>query len=490
MPVMVNDHKVFSLKEVADSIQHTLTERYKTAFWVKAEMNKLNLYKHSGHCYPELVEKKDGKVIAQFKAIIWKTDFARINHQFQQILKEPLKDGIKILFLAKISFETSHGLSLIITDTDPEFTLGDLEREKQETIKQLHDAGIFFQNKKHQLPLLPQRIAIISVETSKGYADFIKVLETNPWNYKFFHFIFPSLLQGDNTVQSISNQLRIIKKVKNHFDVVAIIRGGGGDVGLSCYNNYLLAKEIALFPLPIITGIGHATNETVAEMISFTNAITPTKLAEFIIQQFHNFSIPVQNAEKKIMDKSGKFIQDEKIKFNNETKLFQSVTKNMILAHRNDLKIASTSLNQLTQFTFINEYENLNDAIINLRKETQVLCYNTSLEIKQITQTIYKDSVTRLQNTKNEITHEQENLFLHSKLRCKSSLLEVNNREKNIHNMSPANVLRRGYSLTRLNGKALTHISAIKAGDIIDTTIFEGHIQSIITTFKKPGNHE
>lgn len=159
-------------------------------------MNKLNFYKQSGHCYPELVEKKDGKIIAQIKSHLWRDDFNRVNNNFQRILKEPLKDGIKILFQAKITFDPVHGLALWIIDIDSSYTLGDLEREKQETIKQLKEEGIFNKNKTLNLPLLPQRIAIISVETSKGYADFLKVIETNSWNYKFFHILFPSLLQG------------------------------------------------------------------------------------------------------------------------------------------------------------------------------------------------------------------------------------------------------------------------------------------------------
>ncbi|MEO0075571.1 MAG: exodeoxyribonuclease VII large subunit [candidate division WOR-3 bacterium] len=196
MPETVNDKQVFSLLEVTKSIQKTLPDRYKSSFWVKAEMNKLNFYKQSGHCYPELVEKKDGKIIAQIKSHLWRDDFNRVNNNFQRILNEPLKDGIKILFLAKISFDPVHGLALWIIDIDSSYTLGDLEREKQETIKQLKEEGIFNKNKTLNLPLLPQRIAIISVETSKGYADFLKVIETNSWNYKFFHILFPSLLQG------------------------------------------------------------------------------------------------------------------------------------------------------------------------------------------------------------------------------------------------------------------------------------------------------
>jgi exodeoxyribonuclease VII large subunit len=301
-------------------------------------MNKLNFYGQSGHCYPELVEKQDGKVVAQIKAHLWRDDYIRANDNFKAVLKEPLKDGIKILFLAKVSFDPAHGLALWIVDIDPGYTLGDLEREKQETIRRLQEEGIFNRNKTLKLPLLPQRIAIISVETSKGYADFLKVMETNSWNYKFFHLLFPSLLQGDNAIEAICAQLRRIRRVRSHFDAVAIIRGGGGDIGLSCYNSYQLAKETALFPIPVITGIGHATNETVTEMVSFSNAITPTKLAEFLLQRFHNFSIPVQDAEKVIRDRAHQLMKEARSELHSELKLFRSVAENVLTANRNEVR--------------------------------------------------------------------------------------------------------------------------------------------------------
>ena len=296
MPEKVDNKIIFTLKEVTESIQKTLTQRYSSIFWVKAEMNKLNYYNHSGHCYPELIEKIESKLVAQIKSILWKDDYENINLNFIKVLKEPLKDGIKILFAARITFDPVYGLALRIVDIDPTFTLGDLEKEKQETIDRLKKENLFEKNKQTLMPLLPQRIAIISVQTSKGYADFIKVIDQNPWSYKFFYLLFPSLLQGEKAVASIILQLDRIRKVIAHFDVVAIIRGGGGDVGLSCYNNYELSKAIATFPLPVLTGIGHATNQTVAEMTAYQNAITPTKLAEFLIQKFHNFAVPLKES--------------------------------------------------------------------------------------------------------------------------------------------------------------------------------------------------
>ena len=346
MPEKINNKTIFSLLEVTNSIRKTLEERYKSAFWIKAEMNKLNHYSQSGHCFPEIIEKVNGKIIAQIKATLWRDDYQNINRNFLRILKEPLKDGIKILFLAKIFFDPSFGLSLQIIDIDPQYTLGDLENEKRETIKKLQLEGIYDKNKKLELPFLPQRIAIISVATSKGFGDFIDVIDKNSWNYKFFYLLFPSILQGDKAVTGIIAQLERIKKVIHHFDAVAIIRGGGGDVGLSCYNNYELAKAITLFPIPVITGIGHVTNETVCEMFAHTNAITPTKLAEFLLQKFHNFSVPIQKAKEKIADKSRRILSEENTKLESELKLFRSITVNILNTNENQIKNASYAMQQ------------------------------------------------------------------------------------------------------------------------------------------------
>jgi exodeoxyribonuclease VII large subunit len=464
MSEKVADKTVFTLLEVSRSIQKTLAERYKTSYWIKAEMNKLNLYTHSGHCYPELVEKKDGKVIAQMKSILWRDDYRAINYRFLKVLNEPLKDGIKILFLASISYDAAHGLSLMIQDIDPSYTLGDIEKEKQETIKRLHTEGIFNANKKLIIPLLPQRIAIISVETSKGYADFLKVLEYNSWGYKFFQLLFPSLLQGEKASASIIAQLRRIKKVRSHFDVVAIIRGGGGDIGLSCYNDYELAKEIALFPIPVITGIGHATNETVVEMISHTNAITPTKIAEDLIQKFHNFSVPVQSAQDKIVQRSIRLINDEKLKFQSEIKLFRSVTERILTGNRTLIQTHARSIYQQSVFLFKTQKENLSVIKENIKKSAFIFCGMMHQELKQSAISIRKNSSAMLKNQN----------------------IELNGIEKNLHNMSPQNVLKRGYSITRHNGTAVRSYKDVKQGDPLETILFEGNLISIVESTLKP----
>lgn len=465
MSEKLNGKTIFSLLEVTKSIQKTIANRYQSAFWVKAEMNKLNHYQRSGHCYPELVEKKEGKVIAQISAILWKSDYQRINTNFHRVLKEPLKDGIKILFSATINFDPKYGLTLQINDIDPSFTLGDLEKEKQETIDKLRLEGIFSKNKQLDLPVLPQRIAIISVETSKGYADFINVFESanRSWNYRFFQFLFPSLLQGDNAVRTIIAQLGNIKNVIHHFDVVAIVRGGGGDIGLSCFNNYDLTKEIAEFPIPVITGIGHSTNETVAELIAHENAITPTKLAEFLIQKFHDFSVPVKKAEEKIGDQSRRLIRDAKTNFASEVKLLRSVTRNILDQNKNEVMQHAQSLSQQSRFRLRYEKKVLTSAGEDIRKGTYQFCAAEKQHISQLTANLKKDAQSQLEQT----------------------ILRLKNLEKNIHNLSPQNVFKRGYSITLLNGRSVRSSFEIKEGDSLTTVLYEGSVSSTVTSGDK-----
>src|SRR5690606_11527491 len=225
MPQIIADRTIFSLFEVARSIKRTIAQRYSQSYWVSAEMNKLNYYSHSGHCYPDLVDKKEGKVIAEMRSIIWKGDYQRINRQFEAITKEPLKDGIRILFQASISFDELHGISLRIVDIDPNFSLGLLVREKQESINRLREEQIFDANRRIPFPLLPKRIAIISVETSKGLADFLKIIEHNDWQYRFEYSLFPALLQGEKAISSILEQLHKTAENSSQFDVVTLIRG-------------------------------------------------------------------------------------------------------------------------------------------------------------------------------------------------------------------------------------------------------------------------
>lgn len=491
MSEVITDRKVFSLSEVLLSVQKTLTRRYTSAFWVKAEMNKLNYYKHSGHCYPDLVDKKDGRIVAEIRAVIWNSDYTRINQKFLTILKEPLKDGIKILLCARIQFDPKYGLSLHISDIDPSYTLGDLEREKQDTLIRLKAEKIFDQNKKLTLPLLPQRIAVISVETSKGYADFLNITSGNPWRYKFFHFLFPSLLQGDRAASSIIVQLNNIRKAIPYFDAVAIIRGGGGEVGLTCYNDYNLAKAICEFPIPVITGIGHSTNETVSELVAHTNAITPTKLGEFLIQHFHNFSIPVKEAEEKIAEESLLLLSDNKTAVFNTAKLFRSAAERSLLTHKNNITNLLQSLNQQTRTSISEAREQLRVARREIDFSTTHTLFVRRNEIKDVGQAIEKNTSFLSFKAGEKLNAACKSIGLFSSLLLKDSRNLLTSLENNIRILHPENILKRGYSITLFENKAVTDIRRLKKGDGIRTITAGGSIDSIVSkTILNPKKNE
>ena len=480
---MSDTRQIFTLKQVALSIKKTIEERYHQMYWVKAEMHKLNMYP-SGHCFPELLQKEDGKIVAQMSASIWKQNFQRINKRFVEIVKEPLREDATLLMQVKIVFHETFGLSLQILDIDPNYALGELQRERQETLLRLQKENLLNLNQSLPFPLLPQRIALISADTSKGLSDFRKVIEKNPWQYRFFTFLFQAYLQGDVAVASIQEQLKKIEKVKHHFDVVVIVRGGGGEVGLSCYNNFELCKSIATFPLPVLTGIGHSTNMTVAEMVAYRNAITPTELGDFLIQSFHDFSVPVKDAIKTIRTYSKNILEQENKSLTSEVKMFKNVTTQRINETKNHLVNASTSVKTNVKFSLLRERENIVNSQKSIKRSAKELFSMESTRISNLIETVGKSIQFELKTKKGEIERTVELLpkVIQNKLNSqKNSLQQL---EQSVKLMDPIQVLKRGYSITLMDGKTVTENTEIIQGKTIITKTYFGEIESQVVKKK------
>lgn len=480
---MSDQRQIFTLKQVALSIKKTIEDRYHQMYWVKAEMHKLNLYP-SGHCFPELLQKEDGKILAQMTASIWSHNYQRINKKFVEIVKEPLREDSTLLMQVKIVFHETYGLSLQILDIDPNYALGELQRERQETLLRLQKENLLNLNQSLPFPLLPKRIAIISADTSKGLSDFRKVVDTNHWNYTFFTVLFQAYLQGDIAVKSIQEQLRKIEKVKHHFDVVLIVRGGGGEVGLSCYNNFELCKSIATFPLPILTGIGHSTNLTVAEMVAYRNAITPTELGDFLIQSFHNFSVPVKDAIKTIRTYSKNTLELENKSLTSELKLFKNATTQRLNETKNHLVNASTSVRTNAKFSLAREKENvLNSQKLIKKSAKDVFSIETS-SIASLIENVGKRIQFELKIKKGEVERAVEIFpkIIQNKLNSqKNSLQQL---EQSVKLMDPIQVLKRGYSITLIDGKTIKENTEIKPGKTIITKTYFGEIESQVVKKK------
>ncbi len=455
MPEIVDNKQIFTLREVAESIRRTLAQRYTSLFWVKAEMNKLNHYGHSGHCYPDLVQKEAGKVVAQMRAIIWAADFKRIESAMQRVTGETLREGSGLLLQVAIQFDPNHGLSLLIKDIDPVFSLGELEKEKNESIQRLMSQGVFHLNKQQPMPLLPKRLAVISVESSKGYADFMLLLGSSKKGYNIEHMLFPSLLQGQKAARQIENQLLRIKKVAHHFDAVAIIRGGGGEIGLAAFNDYQLAHTVCAFPIPVITGIGHATNLTVTEMVAHTNAITPSELAGIILARFDAFSQSLEEAGSALA---------------NAAKLL-SVNKEYIKYQQLKLQSIATFQFQASQKLLLGEAGKLSQAAFaGLQHATRKLGETTLQQRFLVHEQLKKEKIKLdgflLLMQRKPLTAVAEN----------TSRLE--SLERMVGMLNPEKVLKRGYSISYHDGKVLFGTEQLSEGAVVSTKLGRGSFMS------------
>lgn len=363
----MEEKRIFPLSKLTQAIENVINTHCNQPVWVKAEIVKLNYYQQAGHCYPDLVEKKGGKIIAELKGTIWKKQYDRINTKFREVLHEDLKDDMTVVIQARVTYHSVYGLSLNILDIDPEYTLGELAKQRAETIKRLKEEGLFAANKKTQLPQLPKTIAIISVETSKGYQDFLNVIAQNPWGYTYHCKLFPAILQGQRAVSTISAQMDSIMELEGIFDAVAIIRGGGGEIGLSCYDDYSLASKIVGFPIPVLTGIGHSTNETVSELVSYQSFITPTKIAEFLLQQFHDLAFPLKDMMEKIKNQASRGLERQHSGLRETSKLFHSYINRIFERNQHHLVQLKGSILNHSESLFQQERAELKNISTSLR---------------------------------------------------------------------------------------------------------------------------
>lgn len=456
---MEQERKIYTLAELGKSLRAVIERTYHASYWIKAEIARLNHYPRSGHCYPELVDKSGNVIQAQMRANLWASDFKHINKQFLDITGEPLREGMMILFRASLSFHPVHGFSLQIQEIEPTFTLGEMAMEKIRGLERLKKEGIYQQNKSLSLALLPKRLAIISVETSKGYHDFLNIIQPKPAGYAIWHYLFPALLQGDRAVESILSQLRIIRKLVNRFDMVAIIRGGGGDIGLSCYDNYHLAREVALFPLPVITGIGHSTNETLTEMVAWANKITPTDVGYFVLERYRDFEQRLQGAAQQLVRQGNLMISAQQQGLNSSSERLLRATPERHKQAAVHIQGFSQALTSHARNLCQGQRERLFQNALNVSLRPSHLIAGFKAQLEQKHTLLGHQLVRNLEQQGNRLDYLAEKMKL----------------------LNPVHVLQRGYSITSLNGKPVGHTSQLKNGDTIQTQFSDGVISSIVS---------
>lgn len=295
--------ETLSLLELNGRVKSTIQFEMPDAYWVQAEISSISP-SGQGHCYLELVQKDatGRSFLAKAKANIWRGTWLKLKPYFEDQTGETLKVGMKVLLQVTVTFHEVYGYSLVVQDIDPTYTMGDMARRRKEILEQLTKDGVIGLNKELEIPDLPNRIAVISSATAAGWGDFRNQLDGNIYGFRFYVKLFPALMQGDDVERSVISALNAVADRRDYFDLVVIIRGGGAVSELSCFDSYNLAFNIANFPLPVITGIGHERDDTVADVVAHTKVKTPTAAAEFIINRVFDTATRLEDLTRRMGD--------------------------------------------------------------------------------------------------------------------------------------------------------------------------------------------
>ncbi len=455
---MLSPEKI-TLYELNQKVKEVLALAFKVHYWVIAEISEIK-ENSSGHCYLELIQKEEIKdtLKAKARATIWAYTYRMLKPYFETSTGRPLSAGMKVLVSVEVVFHEAYGYSLNITDIEPNFTLGDIEQKRREAIEKLVAEGVFDMNKSLELPLLPKRVAVVSSPTAAGLQDFVNQLFSNKYGYKVEHTLFTANMQGNGAEESIIDALNRIYESQNDFDIVAIIRGGGSQADLSCFDSYWLAAHVAQFPLPIITGIGHDKDTSVVDLVAHTKLKTPTAVAEFIINKFFEAeSIIVEFKER-----------------------LEIVLEEVFAAHKQQIEQPLISLIPIILQSTSNERVILERK---LSKVSQVVNHNISDEhanTLRIIKSFEIQSLMKLTYSKNSIREINQSFDNRIKDFFKNQNNLIARLDDKTASLNPINILKMGYSITTFNGKTIMDSRLVKKGSTIKTLLNQGSIESTV----------
>lgn len=428
-----------TLQEFNNRIKRLLADPSVMNCWVVAETTDVRI---NQHCYLQLLEKnpKTGATVAKIKAIIWGSQFRFLNARFKQVTGRDIGNDMKIMVCLSVNYSPQYGLTVVINDINPEFTLGDMERQRQEILNRLTQEGIIGQNKTVPVPPVLQRIAIVSAAGAAGYGDFMKQLTDNKYGVCFYPCLFQATMQGVKTVPTVLAALDKVEQNQHLFDCVVIIRGGGGTEELNSFDNYDLARRVATFPLPVIVGIGHERDITVLDYVAGIRVKTPTAAAEHIILQ-------AANALAHIGDLSNQVV---------------SIARDYIARAKEQLSYYAGNVPIMAQRIIDTNTLRLQNFIQNIPLHVQRRIEGENAQLAR-----HKDAI------KNAVA--QVKMKETMRLEALGDKIEL---------LSPRKVMARGYTLTTCEGKIMTDAAQLEAGKLVTIHFRDGKVvagtQSVI----------
>jgi len=406
------------------------------SYWVEAELSEVR--ERSGHCYMELVQKDltGNSTVARASARCWRSTWASVRPGFEQVTGEHFRAGLKVLLQVHAQFHENFGFSWIVTDIDPAYTLGDMARRRQEIIRILKEEGVFDLNKELCLSLFASRIAVVSSESAAGYGDFCNQLDTNAYGFAFSVRLFPAVMQGERTEGSIISALDAINSEADDFDCVVIIRGGGAVSDLSAFDSLALAENVANFPLPVITGIGHERDESVLDMVANKRVKTPTAAAALLIENLKHTYDRIVQAQERISVSVSRRMDYERVR----------------------LERVSGRIPVLFSLVKTRQQARIDSLFARVGAAAGRIVAEERLRLDRL-------SVALAPAVRQRLSAENHRLELLG---------------QRISAVDPAILLRRGYSITLHNGRAVYSPDQLSDGDVIETRLAEGNVRSVV----------
>lgn len=427
----------FTLYELNQMVRQVLETDMPDEYWVEAELSEIREVR--GHCYMELIQKDEynNTPIARASAKCWSRQWMVIQPYFERITGQRLHAGLKVLLKVVVNFHEAYGFSWIVVDIDPTYTMGDMARRRQEIIQKLKAEGVFDMQKELEIPMFAQWIAVISSANAAGYGDFRHQLSDNDHGFQFSTQLFPAIMQGEQVEESVIAALNQVNRQIDHFDVVVIIRGGGATSDLSGFDTFDLAENVANFPLPILTGIGHERDESVLDLVANTSLKTPTAVAAFLIDHLETVNSRIEEALQSIAEMVKRKMDTEKLRLGR-------------LAEKIPLLFS----------------------VVKAKRTSEV----DALLAKLIHQ-----AESRVSDEQHRIYQLQGRLKPAVERRLTEQMHRVTLLGQKVFDMDPRRLLEKGYSITLFEGKAVRDAAALKKGDEIVTKLNKGSVKSIIS---------
>jgi exodeoxyribonuclease VII large subunit len=404
----------YSLFELNEYIKRVIALNFNEPIWIKAEISQVK--NSRGQIYMDLIQKDEesNSVLAQSSAIVWYKNYLFLKRKLGEILDDILIDGVEVRLKVLIEYHEKFGLKLNIQDIDPSFTLGKLEMQKKAIIERLQKENLIEKNAGLDLPTVVQRIAVISSATAAGLQDFEKQLLNNPYNFHFEMTLYNTAVQGSKVEREITGAIREINSQSGQYDCIAILRGGGSKLDLSGFDNYEIGKAIANANIPVITGIGHEIDMSIADLCAHTALKTPTAIANYLIDSLLHFESSLYEMMRSIAAQTQNRITKEKLKMINFSSQLQSIFSSKIEMTKQQLDHLQQKIQSLTHL--------------------------------------------KLDNSKNKLVQAE-------------ALLRI---------IEPANILKKGYSITRKQKEIISSVSLLQSGDEITTELKDGTFESKI----------